>query len=1125
VPNTLAQLNTFSNQSYTFEDQRDYAITFSANATSNQSVAVAEDVSFTSPVGIDITGMISQPGNITYNINTSNIGANAILTWPALPSSVSSSNPSTGVYRVTGIMDNVVWDQIKNPTILAKDQAANFVYSANIQYPSTANTANTNTWSWTNSVTISNTHSELSNATNFTYDEDVPKTIPGTPTITDVYSGPLKHTLVISPNVANAVFSLSMSGNTSLNPVTKALTIVDTKANINTGLGNLWLVPYPDYDQTFSLNYSLTNPISNLNTQVNQLANIGNTQTDFTMTTAYNYSEGAATQLVFNVDDGDTTATSFTISVDQTLGTDGIFFVNGSNFGVGNVGSFTGNRTAFNGANITFLPNPDAADTVNITANVYKINGVGNVTVASNVVSTLTNTGSHAEFTLTTAYNVGEDATVPMVFQITDTDVNANNYVSTFTQTSGDTGVFIVNGTSQGVGNSAVLSNSKANINAANVSFLPAPDDTGSVGLTYSQIKTNTYFGNIVQANAVAIAVTNTSSHADYSLTTNYNYSEDQGVPIVFAITDTDPRATSYTVTLQDQTASAGAFFVNGVSSGAGNAGTITGNISTVNAANIVYFPYADYTGSVSLYYNQSKVNSIFGNIVQAANVNVSMTCTTAHAEYSFAPGSYTEDTDLSFVNLVTDLDPNAPDYYITLQQVAGNTGRWIIDNVNIGNATTTYSLDSSKTGINNTLIKFRPAVDSTSNVTIRYNQTKFNSVFGFITQAANVDGIFTCGTTNPEISNMIGVARSYVGNTVNSIFSASTPTLNDGADQGQTYAITLSSTLGKFGNSQANAIASASYSFTGNTTQVNNEFALMKFVPNRGTSSSGTFNYTQTRDGTSQVNSNVTLNGTAGAAMSATYTFLGNAGNGASTISHSWTPTFTESYYGTAQMFLVGAGGHGGRRSSAGDLQSGYGGAGGSVTIANVVPQMVTHSIIVPNGPSNFFQPGGNATLTNSSNVSLSAIGGYANSVSSDRSATTANNTVSPSGSFGYGSVQQYYNTPPDGEMFGGAPGAGSSGTNPVTGNSYSTNVLGTAGDGYLYNGKYYGAGGKSGFFIATSTDPNQNIFVQGNAGVGWSGNTTYVTTSAGAGGDTGYISGTSPTPGQPGIVIITIS
>jgi hypothetical protein len=246
VPNTLAQLNSFSNQSYAFEDQRAYSITFSANATSNQSVAVAEDVSFTSPVGIDITGMISQPGNITYNINTSNIGANAILTWPALPSSVSSSNPSTGVYRVTGIMDNVVWDQIKNPTILAKDQAANFVYSANIQYPSTANIANTNTWSWTNSVTISNTHSELSNATNFTYDEDIAKTIPGTPSITDTYAGPLPHTLVITPNVANAVFTLSMSGNTSLNPVTKALTIVDTKANINTGLGNLWLVPYPD---------------------------------------------------------------------------------------------------------------------------------------------------------------------------------------------------------------------------------------------------------------------------------------------------------------------------------------------------------------------------------------------------------------------------------------------------------------------------------------------------------------------------------------------------------------------------------------------------------------------------------------------------------------------------------------------------------------------------------------------------------------------------------------------------------------------------------------------------------------------------------------------------------------
>jgi hypothetical protein len=501
VPNTLAQLNAFSNQSYAFEDARAYSITFSANVTTNQSVSVGEDQSWLSPVGINITGMTSQLGNITYNIDTSNISGNAILTWPTLPSSVSSSSPSTGVYQVTGFIDNVVWDQIKSPTIVAKDRETNFVYSANIVYPD-MDGSTISEYNWNIDVTISNTHSEMSNATNFTYDEDTPKTIPGTPTITDVYSGPLPHTLVITPNVANAVFSLSMSGNTSLDPVTKALTIVDTKANINTGLGNLWLVPASNTNLNYSLNYSLTNPVSNLNTQVNQLANIGNTYADFTTTTSYSYAEDVATRLVFAVDDGDATATTFTIAVDQNLGTNGTFLVNGVDAGTGNAASFTGNRTAFNGANITFVPYPDTTDTIGIITNVYMANVSGNATLASNVVSTINNTSGHAQYALGGGYT--ENTLFNFANIITDTDPLATSYTIGLQQTAGNIGQWYVNGNLVGYANSVYsVSNTRANINSSNISWLPLWQDRGNVQFTYNQTKVNSVFGNITQASNV----------------------------------------------------------------------------------------------------------------------------------------------------------------------------------------------------------------------------------------------------------------------------------------------------------------------------------------------------------------------------------------------------------------------------------------------------------------------------------------------------------------------------------------------------------------------------------------------------------------------------------------------
>ena len=874
MPNTLAQLNAFSNQSYAFEDARAYSITFSANATSNQSVSVSEDQSWLSPVGINITGMTSQPGNITYNIDTSNISGNAILTWPTLPSSVSSSSPSTGVYRLTGFIDNVVWDQIKSPTIVAKDRETNFVYSANIQYPSTANTANTNTWSWTNSVTISNTHSEMTNATNFTYDEDTPKTIPGTPTITDAYSGPLPHTLVITPNTANAVFSLSMSGNTSLNPVTKALTIVDTKANINTGLGNLWLVPASNTNANYSINYSLTNPVSNLNTQVNQAANIGNTYADFTMTTNYTYAEDVATQLVFAVDDGDATATTFTISLDQTLGTDGTLLVNGVNAGLGNLASFTGNRTAFNAANITFVPYPDTTDNINITANVVMANVSGNVNLASNVVSTITNTGGHAQ------YNLG---------------------------------------------------------------------------------------------------------------------------------------------------------------------------------------------------------------------------------------GGYTENTLFNFANIITDTDPLANSYTIGLQQTSGNIGQWYVNGNLVGYANSVYTVSNTRANINSSNISWYPSWENRGNVTFTYNQTKVNSIFGNITQASNVANTKTCVANVNGLTNAT-VSRNYSSNVANTtIYSASTPTITDGTDVGQTYEVRIQkvnqggSVFGAFGNSIANAIAlipgsgSGYYAITGNITTVNAALANVVFAPassvnhNAVTSASEIVFY---RAG--QLSTKTFVGNVVGANLSyanSSYTFS-SAGT--------FTPTVSEVYYGGGMLALAigggGAGGVAGQLNNTGPNRAGGGGGGGQATIVDTINTAIpitntNYSVVIGSGGKTAAANGANSYIANaasSSNVILAVGGGGANGLQG-----VGGNSAN--GLFLGGSAQSV--SPYNG---GGGAGATQNG-----GGGYSGGA-GAGGFGYLADDPFlggsstaYGNGGYGGYSNISGSN--------GADGTGWGG---------GGAGATGGSIGT----GGNGIVFIKV-
>ena len=157
--------------------------------------------------------------------------------------------------------------------------------------------------------------------------------------------------------------------------------------------------------------------------------------------------------------------------------------------------------------------------------------------------------------------------------------------------------------------------------------------------------------------------------------------------------------------------------------------------------------------------------------------------------------------------------------------------------------------------------------------------------------------------TTN--ITNMVN--RTYLGNTGNNLFASNTPVV-DNLDPNAVYTITLTSPLGEFGTGST---ASTTYSFTGTKTQVNNNWANIRFYPNKNVTSTTSFTYTQTVGGVTLVNRTLSLTnqgGLAGAQPENTYNIL-NSGT--------WTPTALERKYSRMSFTLSAGGGGGGSNST----------------------------------------------------------------------------------------------------------------------------------------------------------------------------------------------------------------
>lgn len=615
---------------------------------------------------------------------------------------------------------------------------------------------------------------------------------------------------------------------------------------------------------------------------------------------------------------------------------------------------------------------------------------------------------------------------------------------------------------------------------------------------------------NLTKSWTVTVSVTaspNISTPSDYTYTKN-SIGTIAGAPTILNLA-----SGTYSLVLTPSLPSA-IFLL--ASSGAGGTSvfdpvfktlTLTGTKTQVNShlASIQFTPVTDENRSFTFGYALTSPTGVVNSVTQNLVSGDPFTISTA---------TYVEDTAFSPGYQVLDQSATATSFSISVAQSTPlpsvSPGFFTVNGSNVGN---TWTASNTLANINAANVIYTPPVDYTGTLTFTVNQSKVdngNTVVQVVNQPVN---IINAGT-NTEIENMIG--RSYVSNNTNTLFPSQIPVITDGPDVGQTYTIQLSSSLGRIGNSVANALSSPSYSFTGNKTACNAEFANIKFLPYYNVSSTGTFRYIQTRGSLLQFDQNLTLTGSVGTIADPQLVIA--------TGNTTWAPTTNQYLYGKVEIMTIAGGGAQGDDASGNASPRGGGGGGGGGVNFLTFPGNVsnsTHYLTVGSGGQQSSDPnvrkGGNSYVTVNSSVIGLCTGGEGGK------SRTANNFGANGGNTG---------TP---VILGGVPFS-----TPLT--LSNTAIIGASGTGTSVN---WGAGGGASSYGNTGLPGTANVGGQGGAGIlmtvfgngspkmsagggGWGKTTNGQTGDGGSKAGTGggpFLPSRHQQVGMPGMIVIKIS
>ena len=247
--NSLYELNNYGTTNIDYVDARPPNIVFDRIDTINQTVALVQHDTHVVPLGIEILDIIRPTDCIaTYKIDVSTV-ADATVSWPSTPSGVTLSNPTAGVYIMSGFT-LAQWAIVKQPTInLPIGYTGTFTYNPEIKWNSTQ------TKTWAVAVTVEPVI-ELTDPTDFYYNASQTALITGNPTLRDNIVD--TWTITVLASISGVISSLGSNGTLGGTSTWGGgvLTITGTKAQVNSHLNSITFVSASTGVDDFELIYN-----------------------------------------------------------------------------------------------------------------------------------------------------------------------------------------------------------------------------------------------------------------------------------------------------------------------------------------------------------------------------------------------------------------------------------------------------------------------------------------------------------------------------------------------------------------------------------------------------------------------------------------------------------------------------------------------------------------------------------------------------------------------------------------------------------------------------------------------------------------------------------------------------
>lgn len=379
-------------------------------------------------------------------------------------------------------------------------------------------------------------------------------------------------------------------------------------------------------------------------------------------------------------------------------------------------------------------------------------------------------------------------------------------------------------------------------------------------------------------------------------------------------IVDNHPVATDYTLFLTTDINTGNIVFNNVATANFSYTDSRTVINDFLDNKVIAFRPATDYVGTTNMGLRVQR--TVDGTITPLANI--AMAISEQDEYYVENPQYYRLNKPNTLITQVIDQDINANVYTITFNQSTGNAGTFYINgNAQVGN---TVTISNSRANVNSTTVAWQPGNNYYGNATILYSQSKISSG-NTIVQANNVPITTVAGIFN------LNESRTYYTDYWKTVFD--NIIINPVYEGGLAIKLGTDSNQGVFATNDTEAqnrlTANAGFSYywtnNGTTTDMQTSLRAARFYPKAGYTGNVAVTFRiewgNPAEAGYQTNLALTLTPTTGGFPVEILTFTAN------TV---YTPTsWIQTYYGTADLLLVGSGGGGG-------YSSGGGGGGGRV-------------------------------------------------------------------------------------------------------------------------------------------------------------------------------------------------